>query len=212
LRLPLAVLAAAITLFACERSQDRATETVVEKLIASKGRESKVEIDREHGEIRVTLGGAIKPAGWPSAVPIYPHAEHAKVRKSDQTETGGGSGAPPDRLSVVTADSVGELRQYYRDVLIHDGWSLGSDAVGGEALRARRGDEDVSIVFAARGMGRGSEAQIEYRKGADPAGSAERGALDPDGHRKSAAATRRAPTREHQDRIVSRTGGAWRHT
>jgi hypothetical protein len=164
LRRPLAVLAAAFTLIGCERSQDRATETVVEKLIASKGRESKVEIDREHGKIRVTLGGAIKPAGWPSAVPIYPHAERAKIRKSAETESSGGSGAPPDRLSVVTADSIRELREYYQDALVHDGWSLGSDAAGGEALRARRGDEDVSIVFAARGVGRGSEAQIEYRK------------------------------------------------
>ena len=182
MRRPLAVLTAVLALVGCERSQDRATEAVVEKLIASKGRESKVEIDRQHGEIRVTLGGAIKPAGWPSAVPIYPQAERAKIRKSDPTDTSRAGGASPNRLSVVTADSIGELRDYYRDALVHDGWSLAGDAPGDAALRARRGDEDLSIVFAARGAGRGSEAQIEYRKGGDPADSGQRSALDR-GHR-----------------------------
>ena len=147
----LAVLAGA-----CQRSQDQATEAVVERVIAAKGRESKVEIDREHGTIRVTLGGAIKPAGWPEAVPVYPNAERAKI-------DGGGDGESR-RLSVMTADSLADLRSFYRETLAKDGWALLESDAKSSAWSARRGEEAMRIAFVTRGPGKGSRAEIEYRK------------------------------------------------
>jgi hypothetical protein len=146
----------------CQKSRDEATEAVVERIIASKGRESNVEIDREHGSIRVTLGGAIKPQGWPPAVPVYPYAERAKIEKADRND------GDSKRLSVITADSIAELRSFYREALAKDGWAVG-DGEGKSSPEAspwtaRRGDEDLEIVFVARDHGKGSRADIEYRK------------------------------------------------
>ena len=154
MRVEISLVAAALLLAGCQKSQDRATEAVVEKIIASKGRESKVEIDRDHGEIRVTLGSAIRPSGWPAAVPIYPHAERAKIDRA---------GDASDRLSVTTADSIAELRAYYRDALSQDGWSLDGETQADRPLTARRGEEALSIAFARRAAGMGSVAQVEYR-------------------------------------------------
>jgi len=146
----------AVAACGCQKSRDDATEAVVERIIASKGRESKVEIDREHGEIRVTLGGAVTPSGWPSAVPVYPHAEHAKIENGDAADAA-------KRLSVTTADSVADLRTFYREALGKDGWSF-ADAEQRSSWSARRGAEDLRIVFVARDHGKGSRADIEYRK------------------------------------------------
>ena len=139
----------------CQRDQDRATEAIVEKIIASKGREADVEIDRERGAIRVTLGGAIKPDGWPSAVPIYPNAERAKIEGGDTTG---------QRLTVVTGDKVAELRDFYREALGKAGWQLVDGKNPDAPWSARRGDENLQMRFAERGRGKGSRAEIEYQK------------------------------------------------
>jgi hypothetical protein len=151
---PLALLLALSLLAACERGRDRAAEHVVEGIIASQGRESKVEIDREHGAIRVDLGPAIRPAGWPDAVPIDPHAERAKV---DRREGG------VRWLSVASQDSSEELRAFYRDALGRAGWQWRAPEAAGEAWTARRGEEEMRIRFAERARGGGSRAEIEYR-------------------------------------------------
>lgn len=149
-----ALFACAVVL-GCQKSRDEATESLVERIIASKGRESDVEIDRAHGSIRVTLGGAIKPEGWPPAVPVYPHAERAKME-------GGDGGAK--HLSVVTADSLGELRTFYHQALAKDGWAFADGETKSSAWSARRGGEDLRIDFVPRDHGKGSRAEIEYRK------------------------------------------------
>jgi len=153
----LVVAIAALDAGACQRSRDQATEAVVERAIAAKGRESKVEIDREHGEIRVTLGGAIKPAGWPAAVPVYPHAERAKIDRSDD-------GGDARHLSVLTGDSLADLRGFYREELAKQGWALADADAKTSAWSARRGEEAMRIAFVTRGPGKGSRAEIEYRK------------------------------------------------
>src|SRR5204862_73587 len=90
-------LLATLALFACQRGRDETVERVVEHAIAARGREAKVTIDRERGAIRVDLGGAVKPADWPSAVPLYPHASRAKIEKSD---------GAAQRLAITTDDSA----------------------------------------------------------------------------------------------------------
>src|SRR5262249_10603447 len=127
------------------------------------GRESQVDIDRDHGEIRVTLGGAVKPSGWPASVPIYPHAERAKIEKSEKSEAQRENGGA-QRLSVATEDTLHELRDYHRDALPQAGWQLAAADETDAAWSARRGDEDLTMRFARRGGGKGSRADIEYRK------------------------------------------------
>ncbi len=141
----------AILLCTCQRGRDRATEEIVERAIAAQGRESKVDIDREHGSISVTIGGATKPAGWPSVVPIYPNANRAKV-----DEDRGNA----QRLSVVTEDTPRELEQFYRAQLANEGWQL--EATIDRSLRARRGNERLELRVSARDKGKGSRADIEY--------------------------------------------------
>jgi hypothetical protein len=145
----------AIVAFACQRSGDRATEQIVERVIAAHGRHSKVDIDREHGSISVTIGEATKPPGWPSVVPIYPNASRAKIDE----ERGNAR-----RLSLVTADAPQELDRFYRTQLTNDGWQL--DATLDRSLRARRGNERLELYVSARGGGKGSRVSIEYTSAA----------------------------------------------
>ncbi len=141
----------AILAFGCQRSSDRATEQLVERVIAAHGRESKVDIDREKGSISVTIGVATKPPGWPSVVPIYPNASRAKIDEQR---------GDARRLSVVTEDAAQELDQFYRKQLASDGWQL--DSTLDRSVRARRGDERLELRVSARGGGKGSRADIEY--------------------------------------------------
>ena len=141
----------AILLCACQRGRDRASEEIVERVIAAHGRESKVDIDREGGSISVTIGGATKPPRWPSVVPIYPNAARAKIDE----ERGN-----VQRLSVVTEDTAQELDQFYRAQLANDGWQL--EATVDQSVRARRGNERLELRVSARGRGKGSRADIEY--------------------------------------------------
>src|SRR5262249_36127419 len=101
--------------FGCQRSGDRATEQIVERVIAAHGRESKVAIDRDHGSISVTIGAVTKPPGWPSVVPIYPNASRAKIDEQR---------GDARRLSFVTEDAAQELDQFYRKRLASEGWQL----------------------------------------------------------------------------------------
>lgn len=147
------VLFALALLGACQRGQDRAVERVVEGIIASKGRESAVDIDREHGSIRVELGRAITPKGWPEAVPIYPHADGAKIERSEGEWR---------HLTVASEDSIAELRRYYREALAKAGWEWQDGGRAQDPWSARRGAEALRMRFADRGGGRGSRADIEY--------------------------------------------------
>ena len=146
----------AILAVGCQRSSDRATEQLVERVIAAHGRESKVDIDRERGSISVTIGVATKPPGWPSVVPIYPNASRAKIdeRRGDAR-----------RLSVVTEDAAQEMSRFYREQLASDGWQLDT-TVTDRSVHARRGDERLELRVSARGGGKGSRADIEYTPGA----------------------------------------------
>src|SRR5262249_8684016 len=120
-------------------------------MIAAHGRESKVDIDREHGSISVTIGAATKPPGWPPVVPIYPNASRAKI---------GEQRGDTRRLSLLTEDAAQELGQFYRKQLASDGWQL--DAALDGSVRARRGDERLELRVSNRGGRKGSRADIEY--------------------------------------------------
>lgn len=153
----LAPLIAVSLLCACQRSQDRVTEEIIERAIGAGGRESKVSVDRERGSIQIDLGAATTPDGWPPVVPIYPRAERAKIES--RSEAG-------HRLSVVSADSVTQLSEYYRGELAHRGWRVEpANAAAGADLHARKGGETVEVRFSKRSRDRGSRAEIEYRVG-----------------------------------------------
>jgi hypothetical protein len=145
----------AMLVLGCQRSSDRATEQIVEGVIAAHGRESKVDIDRERGSISVTIGAATKPPGWPPVVPIYPNASRAKIDEQRGNAR---------RLSLVTEDAAQELDQFYRTQLASDGWQL--DTTLDRSVRARRGEERLELRVSARGSGKGSRADIEYTPGA----------------------------------------------
>ncbi|HSD10301.1 MAG TPA: hypothetical protein VLF14_04905 [Candidatus Binatia bacterium] len=142
----------AIVVCACQRSGDRATEEIVERVIAAHGRESKVDIDRKHGSIAVTIGGATKPPGWPSVVPLYPNASRAKIDEKRNDA---------QHLSIVTEDTPQELGRFYRTRLANDGWQL--DATVENSVRAWRGDERLELRVSAPSSGKGSRLDIEYR-------------------------------------------------
>lgn len=152
-----AALSIALLFCACQPSRDRAMEDVIERVIASHGRESRVAINRDHGSIVVAIGGATKPSGWPDTVPIYPNANRAKIddRASER-----------QRLTILTEDGTKEIGDFYRARLANDGWRLEMGA--GQSLQCSRGDERMTLRFSGRGKGRGSRADIEY--GRAPAG------------------------------------------
>ena len=138
----------------CQRSQDRAAERLVEKAIEAHGREAKVDIDRQRGSITVTLTGAVPPAGWPEAIPLYPQASRARVETN--------SGDAP-RLSITSDDSPAELSEFYRQELARAGWELPSSDPPSHEWSARRRGEALRLRFAPRGNGGGTRAEIEYR-------------------------------------------------
>jgi len=139
---------------ACQRSQDRAAERLVEKAIEAHGREAKVAIDRQHGSITVTLGGVVPPVGWPESIPLYPKASRAKV----EADSGDAR-----RLSLASDDSAAELSEFYRKELTRAGWELPSTEPADHQWSARRRGEALRLRFAPHGNGRGSSAEIEYR-------------------------------------------------
>jgi len=143
-----------LTLVACQRGRDETVERVVEHAIAARGRESKVTIDRERGSITVDLGGAVKPPGWPSAVPLYPHAARAKVEAAQ---------GDAQRLAIVTEDSVADVRGFYRGELARLGWEL--EESGDRAFRARRGMERLDLEISRPSRKDDTRAVIEYRGG-----------------------------------------------
>jgi hypothetical protein len=138
---------------ACRHAEDRATERVVEKMIAAQGRESSVEVDHGRGSIVVNLGPAIVPANWPSDVPVYPNASRLKAEeRGDQAR----------RLSVTTTDSVKPLAQFYRAKLPELGWRL-QPGTGDSSVRARKDAAELSADFSARSDMLGSRAVFDYR-------------------------------------------------
>jgi hypothetical protein len=139
---------------ACQRSQDRAAERLVEKAIEAHGREAKVAIDRQHGSITVTLGGVVRPEGWPESIPLYPKASRAKV----ETKSGDARS-----LSLASDDSPAVLSEFYRKELTRAGWELPSTDPADHEWSARRHGEALRLRFAPYGNGRGSRAEIEYR-------------------------------------------------
>jgi hypothetical protein len=138
----------------CQRGQDRAAERLVEKAIEAHGREARVDIDRQQRSITVTLGGPVRPAGWPAAVPLYPKASRTRV----ETTSGGAR-----RLSLACDESPVELSEFYRRELGRAGWKLASTDGAILEWSAQRRGETLRARFAAPGRGPGSRAQIEYR-------------------------------------------------
>jgi hypothetical protein len=134
----------------CQRDRDRTMESVVERAIASQGRESKVTIDRDHASITVDLGGVTKPTDWPAAVPFYPHANRAKLEA-----------APGDvrRLLLTTDDSSKVIADFYSQELARLGWQLETPEDG--TWVARRGVERLELRFTRRE--KATRAEIEYR-------------------------------------------------
>ena len=139
-----------VGMLGCQRSRDRATESFVERVIASRGRESKVTIDREHGSITVDLGGATKPEGWPAAVPLYPHARSAKI-EAQQSDV--------RRLALITDDSPAAIGDFYSQELARLGWHVEGQAH--ETWIARRGAERLEVRVSRRESA--TRAEIEYR-------------------------------------------------
>jgi hypothetical protein len=134
----------------CQRDRDRTIESLIEKVIASKGRESKVTIDRQHASITVDLGNAMRPEGWPVAVPFYPRASRAKV------DTAAGN---VRRLVLTTDDSAAAIGGFYCQELARLGWQIGAEEHG--TWVARRGSESLEIRAFRRDDA--TRAEIEYR-------------------------------------------------
>ncbi|MBI2963789.1 MAG: hypothetical protein HYY35_08555 [Deltaproteobacteria bacterium] len=151
-----AALLALAALAACRRGPDRAAEQILEQVIESGGREAEVAIDRDRGSITVQLGRATAPPGWPSGVPIYPHASRAKV------EHGGGD---TRRLWVASDDPVDDLAAFYRRELGSAGWQVEEGAPGARRWAARRGAESLRLRFVRRAEHGDSRAEIEYEVG-----------------------------------------------
>jgi hypothetical protein len=144
---------AALCLFGvlgCQRDRDRTIESLIEKVIASKGRESKVTIDRQHASITVDLGNATRPEGWPVAVPFYPRANRAKL----DAATGN-----VRRLVLTTDDSAAAIGGFYSQELTRLGWQIGAGDHG--TWVAHRGNESLEIHAFRRDDA--TRAEIEYR-------------------------------------------------
>lgn len=134
----------------CQRDRDRTIERLIEKAVASKGRESKVTIDRQHASITVDLGNATRPEGWPIAVPFYPRASRAKL------DVAAGN---VRRLALTTDDSAATIGGFYSQELARLGWQIGAQEHG--TWVARRGSESLEIRAFRRGNA--TRAEIEYR-------------------------------------------------
>ncbi len=141
---------------ACQRTEDRATEAVIEKMISANGREAKVNVDREKRSITIDLRGPSVPSGWPAEVPIYPSASKAKIeREADGRRW----------LAITTPDPVRPLERFYREELTSKGWQV--DRFQSPALlRARKGSKTLVATFRPREGKGGSRARIEYGEGA----------------------------------------------
>lgn len=154
--LALVVVVSGIVWAGCERSRDRAVEKVVEAAVAAHGRQAAVAIDRQQGSIRVTLGRARVPDGWPPAVPFYENAIRAKIEDP---------GPRSRRISVTTDDSPREIGEFYRRTLSEAGWRLQINADARE-WSGERGLERIRLrVVPRESITGGSRAEIEYRSG-----------------------------------------------
>ena len=142
-------LGAVIVVAGCERAGDRAAEKLAEKAIADGGRESTVELDREGGTIRINLGAARRPKHWPEDVPFYPNAQRARAEKP---------AGERQRLTVGSADRVGELRDFYRERLAAAGWEV--DTANG-TLRAKKPGSEIVARFKERRPPHGTRAVLE---------------------------------------------------
>jgi hypothetical protein len=134
----------------CQRDRDRTIESLIEKVIASKGRESKVTIDRQQASITVDLGNATRPEGWPVALPFYPRASRAKLDVASGTVR---------RLVLTTDDSAAAIGGFYSQELARLGWEIGAEEHG--TLVARRGSESLEVRAFRRENT--TQAEIEYR-------------------------------------------------
>ncbi len=141
---------------ACQRTEDRATEAVIEKVITANGREAKVNIDREKRSITIDLGGPSVPSGWPAEVPIYPSASKAKIEREAEGKRW---------LAITTSDPVAPLERFYREELTSKGWQV-DRSEGPPALQARKGSKTFLATFRPREGKGGSLAKIEYGEGA----------------------------------------------
>ncbi len=139
-----------VGLLGCQRDRDRTMESLIERIIASKGRDSKVTIDRQHASITVDLGGTKKPKGWPAAVPFYPRASRAKLDiAADNVQ----------RLVLTTDDSAAAIGGFYAQELARLGWQVGGEKGG--TWVANRGGERLEVhVFDRENATR---AEIEYQ-------------------------------------------------
>jgi hypothetical protein len=144
-------LLAVACLAACERAGDEAVEKVAEKAIADGGRESSVTIDRERRSITIDLGSATRPKRWPDDVPFYPKARRARADQPDGDK---------QRLTLRSGDRAEEVKSFYRDELIGNGWTV-EDAK--ETLRARKSGRELVARFQSKDPVRGTHAVIEIR-------------------------------------------------
>lgn len=145
--------AAALLVFGCQRGRDRAAERIIETAIEAHGREARVDIDRRKGSVVVTLGGALRPAGWPDSIPFYPRARRASLEKR----------SPRARaVSLLSDDAPAEVVEFYRRELSAAGWELPSGAAPDGEWIARRGGETLRFRVVAEGA-RGTRADVEYR-------------------------------------------------
>lgn len=151
-----AALLALAALAACRRGSDHAAERILEQAIEAGGREAEVTIDRGRGSITVQLGRATAPPGWPSEVPIYPHASRAKVEPGD---------GDTRRLWVASDDPIDQLAAFYRRELGSAGWQVEEGTLGTRRWAARRGTESLRLRFVRRTEHGGSRAEIEYEVG-----------------------------------------------
>ncbi|MEA2625740.1 MAG: hypothetical protein QOD06_1785 [Candidatus Binatota bacterium] len=154
----LLVAALALALLpACDRAQDRGAESFLERVLTKNGRSGRVELDRGKGSIRVTLGTAPAPSGWPDDVPLYPNARRAKMR---------GATARQQKLLVTSDDSPVVMAQFYRGRLGELGWTVERERPGDGALRASKGERLLVARFSRGELLDASRADIVIDRGA----------------------------------------------
>ena len=144
-------------LSACDSAQDRGAESFLERVLSKDGRSGRVEVDRAKGSIRVTLGTAAAPSGWPDDVPLYPNARRAKIR---------GAATARQRLLVTSDDSPGAMAKFYRGRLGELGWTIDRERAGDGALRASKGERSLVARFSDGELLDAGRADIVIDRGA----------------------------------------------
>jgi hypothetical protein len=146
----LVVCLALLAFLACDRAKDEAAETVLERAIRAAGREGTVDVDRKSGTIRLDLGSAVRPSGWPEDVPVYPKARRLRVKVDDGSRT---------RLSVWSDDPVESVAAFYRERLAAAGWRIrGGDRR--EEVAADKDGRHLTATFDPERRSGGSRVEI----------------------------------------------------